>query len=240
MIDLSKYDKKSIGKLFDHSVLPKNTTEKDIREGCKQAVKYNCAAFYSSTYFWTPIVKEELAGSDVLVATAIDFPFGASTSKMKAIETECAVKAGCKAIDTVINVGALKDKRYNIIKEELLDFKKAAADAITKVILEVCFLTDEEITAACNLIAEVGLDYAKTSSGQFEGPSMNQFLVMRDTLKETNVKLKVAGVKFPRPQNAYSFIMAGADLIGTRSAPEIIEALDQMREIGIVPKYQKI
>lgn len=239
MIDLSKHDKWSIGKLFDHSVLPKNTTEKDIREGCKLAVKYNCAAFYSSTHFWTPIVKDELAGSNVLVATAIDFPFGASPSKVKAFETECAVKAGCKAIDTVINVGALKDKRYDVIKEELSDFKKAAGDAITKVILEVCFLTDEEIKAACNLIAEVGINYAKTSSGQFDGPSMNQFLIMRDTLKGTNVKLKVAGVKFPRPQNAYAFLMAGADLIGTRSAPEIIDALDQMREIGIVPQYKK-
>lgn len=237
MIDLSKVDKKSIGKLFDHSVLPKNTQEKDIREGCKLAVKYNCAAFYSSTYFWTPVVKEELAGSGVLVATGIDFPFGASSSKMKAYEAERALEAGCQALDTVINVGALKDKRYNIVKEELIDFRAAAGSAITKAILEVCFLTNEEIATACKLIAEVGLDYAKTSSGQFEGPSMDQFLVMRDTLKGTDVKLKVAGVKFPRPQNAYAFIMAGAELIGTRSAPEIIDALDQMREIGIIPKF---
>lgn len=67
---------------------------------------------------------------------------------------------------------------------------------------------------------------------------MNQFLVMKKTLVGTKVRLKVAGVKFPRPQNAYAFIMAGAELIGTRSAPEIIEALDQMREIGIIPAYK--
>lgn len=237
MIDLSIMDKKSIGKLFDHSVLPKNTCEKDIRDGCRVAVRYNCAAFYSSTHYWTPIVKEELKDSSVLVATAIDFPFGASSARMKAFEAERALEAGCQALDTVINVGALKDKRYNVIKEELTDFKNAAGSAITKVILEVCFLTNEEISAACKIIAEVGINYAKTSSGQFEGPSMNQFLIMRDTLKGTDVKLKVAGVKFPRPQNAYAFIMAGAELIGTRSAPEIIDALDQMREIGIVPKY---
>jgi deoxyribose-phosphate aldolase len=66
---------------------------------------------------------------------------------------------------------------------------------------------------------------------------MDQFLVMRETLKGSHVKLKVAGVKFPRPQNAFAFILAGADLIGTRSAPEIIDALDQMREIGLVPQY---
>ena len=76
----------------------------------------------------------------------------------------------------------------------------------------------------------------KTSSGQFDGPSMEQFMIMRRTLEGTDIKLKVAGVKFPRPQNAYAFLMAGADRIGTRAAPEIIESLDLMREIGVVPQ----
>ncbi len=238
MVDLSRITKHDLGKVFDHSVLPKNTQEKDIREGCKQAIKYNCAAFYSATPYWTPVVKEELAGTDILIGTGIDFPFGASPAKLKALETEYAVAAGCTAVDLVLNVGALKDKRYDVTKGELKDFAAAAGSAVTKVILEVCFLTDEEIATACKLIAETGIHYAKTSSGQFEGPNMSQFLVMRDTLKGTDVKLKVAGVKFPRPQNAYAFILAGASLIGTRAAPEIIDSLDQMREIGLVPKFQ--
>lgn len=238
MVDLSKYDKNSIGKLFDHSVLPKTTQERDIREGCHEAIKYNCASFYSSSPFWTPIIKEELAGTDIHIGAGIAFPFGSEPSKVKAYEAEYAVKSGCTALDLVINIGALKDKRYDVIKEELLDFKKAAGEAITKVILEVCYLTDEEIATACKILADVGIKYAKTSSGQFDGPSMEQFLIMRETLEGTNVKLKVAGVKFPRPQNAYAFILAGADLIGTRAAPKIIDALDQMREIGLVPKYR--
>lgn len=239
MVDLSKYDQHALGKLFDHSVLPKNTTEKDIREGCRLAVEYNCASFYSSSPFWTPIVKEELAGSDVLVAAAIAFPFGSSSPAVKAFETEEAIRLGAQSVDTVINVGALKDKRYDVIREELRLFKQAAGDAaLTKVILETCFLTDDEIRAACQMIAEENIDYAKTSSGQFEGPTMEQFLVMKETLKDTPVKLKVAGVKFPRPQNAYAFLMAGADLIGTRAAVEIIRALPQMREIGLVPQYK--
>jgi deoxyribose-phosphate aldolase len=88
------------------------------------------------------------------------------------------------------------------------------------------------------MVAEAGCDYAKTATGQFEGPTMEQFLVMKKTLAGTNVKLKVAGVKFPRPQNAYAFMLAGADLIGTRAAIAIINALDQMREIGLVPAYK--
>jgi deoxyribose-phosphate aldolase len=231
-------DKWSIGKCFDHSVLPKQTTEADIRSGCREAVAYNCAAFYSATPYWTPVVVEELSGSDVLPATGIDFPFGSSPSKVKAYETELAVSLGCRAVDIVINAGALKDRRYDIVKAELQDFKAAAGDALTKCILDVYCLSDDDIVAGCNLIAEVGIDYAKTSTGQFEGPSMEQFLLMRDTLAGTPIKLKVAGVKFPRPQNAYAFLLAGADLIGTRAAVAIIEALDQMRDIGLVPPYE--
>ena len=109
---------------------------------------------------------------------------------------------------------------------------------MTKGILDVAFLTDDEIKAGCELIKEVGLDYAKSATGQFEGPTMEQVLIMKETIADSNVKLKVSGVKFPRPQNAWAFIMAGAELIGTRSAPEIIDSMDQMREIGLLPPYE--
>ena len=238
MIDLSQYDKRSIGKLFDFSILPKNTTEREIRKGCREAIRYNCAAFYSATPYWTPVVVEELKGSDVHIATGIDFPFGASPSIIKAFETEKAVALGCTSVDLTMNIGALKSGHIDVVRSELADYVKAAGDALTKVILEVCYLTDDEIVTACNLVAESGAHYAKTSSGLFEGPDMSQFLLMKETLKETGLKLKVSGAKFPRPQNAYTFILAGADLIGTRAAPEIIDALDQMRTIGLVPPYQ--
>lgn len=239
MVDLSKMDKWSLGKCFDHSVLPKDTTEADIRRGCQEAKAYNCAAFYSASPYWTPVVKEELEGTDIHIATGLDFPFGASTVKMKGLETEEAVRLGCTALDMVMNIGALKDKNYMEVKAGLDAFVKAAEGNLTKCIMDVNFLTDDEIIAGCNLIAEAGIDYAKTSTGQFEGPSMDQFLLMKKTLKDTDIKLKVAGVKFPRPQNAYAFLLAGADLIGTRAAVAIIDALDQMREIGIVPPIQK-
>lgn len=238
MVNLAKLDRRGAGKLFDYSILPKQSTETEIRIGCRQAVEYNCAAFYSASPYWTPVVKEELAGSGVLVATGIDFPFGVSPSVVKALEVERAVAAGCQSIDLVINAGALKSGHVSVVRQEIKDFVSAAAGALTKVILEVCYLTDEEIVTVCRLIQEAGADYAKTSTGQFEGPDMSQVLLMRETLKGSGVKLKVAGVKFPRPQNAYAFILAGADLIGTRAAPEIIDALDQMRAIGLVPPYE--
>jgi deoxyribose-phosphate aldolase len=239
MINLAKMDKRAVGKLFDYSILPKQSTEAEIRRGCREAVAYNCAAFYSASPYWTPVVKEELAGTDVLVATGIDFPWGVAPVPVKLLETEKALEAGCQSVDLVINAGALKSGHLAAVRQEIREFVALAkGHALTKIILEVCFLTNEEIVTGCRLIQEAGADYAKTSTGQFEGPDMAQVLLMRETLKGSDIKLKVAGVKFPRPQNAYAFILAGAELIGTRAAPEIIDALDQMRAVGLVPPYE--
>lgn len=240
-VDLSRMDKGQVAKLFDFSVLPKNTQEADIRKGCALTRQYHFAAFYSASAYWTPIVVEELAGyPDIEIGTGIAFAWGAAPSAVKAFEAQDAVRRGATALDMVMNVGALKDGHYDVVLEELKDFVKAAEASVTKAILEVGFLSDEEIATGCKLIAEAGVQFAKTSTGQFEGPSLEQVLVMKDTLMGTHVKLKVAGVKFPRPQNAYVFLMAGVDRIGTRDAPAIVDALDQLRELGIVPKREEV
>ena len=240
-VDLSRMDKRQVAKLFDYAVLPKNTQEADIRNGCAVTRQYGFAAFYSASSYWTPIAVEELAGyPDIEIGTGIAFAWGAAPSVVKAFEAQDAVRRGATALDMVMNVGALKDRRYDVVLEELRAFVSAAGGAVTKAILEVCFLSDEEIAAACKLIAEAGVQYAKTSTGQFEGPSLEQFLTMKDTLTGTDVKLKVSGVKFPRPQNAYVFLVAGADRIGTRDAPAIVDALDQLRELGIIPKREAV
>jgi deoxyribose-phosphate aldolase len=224
-----------LAKMMDFSILPKQTQEKEIRAGCAQAREYRFAAYYTSSAYWTPIVKQELAGyDDIEIGTGIAFPFGSAPASVKAFEVEDAVKRGCTTVDMVMNIGALKDKNYIVIQEELKLFVKAAGAAVTKCILEVCYLTDEEIAIGSKLIAEAGIHFAKTSTGQFEGPSMEQFLVMKEALKGTNVRLKVSGVKFPRPQNALVFIMAGAERIGTRAAIEIVEGLDALKKIGLV------
>ncbi|MEG0751545.1 MAG: deoxyribose-phosphate aldolase [Oscillospiraceae bacterium] len=238
MVDLTKMNRDNLGKLFDYAILPKNSTEKNVREGCAEAKKYNCAAFYVSSPFWTPVVKEELAGTDIHVACGINFAWGSGTSAVKAFETAEAIKRGCTSVDMTMNVGAIRDARWDVVKEELHAFHEAAAGNLTKAIIEICFLTDDEITRVTKMIAEEGINYVKTSTGQFEGPSMKQFMVMKEAGKGSKVGFKVSGVKFPRPQNAYAFILAGADLIGTRAAPEIIDAIDDMRAIGLVPAYK--
>lgn len=234
MLDLNQLDKRTLAKALDFSILPKETTEAEIREGCAVTRQYGFAAFYSSSAYWSPLVREELAGLEgVEIGTGIGFPFGSAPAAVKAFEVEDAVRRGCTAVDMVLNIGALKSGHLRAVEEELQLFVRAAGPAVTKCILEVCYLTDAEIKTACQLVAEAGIHYAKTSSGQFEGPSLKQFLVMRDALQGTGIKLKVAGVKFPRPQNAMVFLMAGADRIGTRAAPEIVDALDELRSVGL-------
>ena len=236
MLNLNQLDKQTVARALDFSILPKESQEAEIREGCAVTRKYGFAAFYTSSAYWTPVVKQELADlPDVEIGTGIAFPFGSVPAVVKAFETEDAVRRGCTAVDMVMNIGALKDRNYQAVAEELRLFVQAAGSAVTKCILEVCFLTDAEITAGSRLVAEAGIQYVKTSSGQFEGPSLQQFLVMKEAVQGTPVKLKVAGIKFPRPQNAYAFLLAGADRLGTRAAPEIVDALDLMRQIGLVP-----
>jgi len=109
---------------------------------------------------------------------------------------------------------------------------------MTKMIIEVCYLTDDEIKAACELCIEAGIDWVKSSTGQYAGPTLEQVILMADCCKGTNTRVKVSGVKDPRPQNAYVFLRAGADLIGTRQAPQIIDSFDTMRKIGIIPPYE--
>ncbi|MEG0751856.1 MAG: deoxyribose-phosphate aldolase [Oscillospiraceae bacterium] len=238
MIDFTKMTKWDMGKCFDYSILPKETTEATIRSGCKVAIKYNCKAFCFSSSYWTKVVAEELAGTDVMIGAAIGFPFGQQSSAVKAFEAEEAVRWGATVLDNCMNVGALKDKKYDEVLQEFKDYKKAAGPAMTKMILDTEFLTPDEIATACKLIAEAGIDWAKSSSGQYTGPTMEHVLLMVDTLKDTKTKVKVAGVKYPRPQNAYAFLLAGAELIGSRAAPEIIESLDTMRRIGMISEYK--
>lgn len=233
MLDLKNLDRTALAKAMDFSILPKETTEAEVLEGCAVTRKYGFAAFYASSAYWAPLIKRELAGADVEIGTGIAFPFGSAPAAVKAFEVEDAVARGCTAVDLVMNLGALRSGQYQAVEEELALFVKAAGPAVTKCIIEVCYLTREQIATACRMIAAAGIDYAKTSTGQFEGPSMEQFLVMRQTLVGTKVKLKVAGIKFPRPQNAMAFLMAGADRLGTRAAPEIVDALDTMRSIGL-------
>lgn len=237
MVDLSKMTKWDMGKLFDFSVLPKQSTEADIRRGCQIAKEYNCKAFCFSSSEWTPIVAEELKGTDIMVGAAIGFPFGQQSSAVKAFETAEAVRLGATVLDNCMNVGDLKDKKYDKILAEFKEYVDAVtiSSFVRKQVSIIIFVITP--CAATKLVCEAGIDWVKTSTGQYGGPSVQDVMLMVDAVKGTKTKVKVAGVKDPRPQNAFCFIQAGAELIGTRAAVEILDAVDDLRKIGLIPAY---
>ncbi|MCI8326346.1 MAG: deoxyribose-phosphate aldolase, partial [Lachnospiraceae bacterium] len=213
------------------------STEEDIRKGCQEAIKYNCKAFCYSSSEWTPVVVEELKGTDLMVGAGIGFPFGQQSSAVKAFETAEAVRLGATVLDNCMNVGDLKDKKYDKVLAEFKEYVDAAQGVMTKMIIETCYLTKEEIATATKLVCEAGIDWVKTSSGQYAGPSVQDVKIMVDNVKGSKTKVKVAGVKDPRPQNAFCFFQAGAELIGTRAAVEILDAVDDLRQLGFIPEY---
>jgi len=237
MIDLSKISNKDeFAKLFDFNILGRKEAKmEDLYYALDVMKKYKFACFMTGSAM-VPIVAEELKDLDCEIGTVIDFPFGYSDTKTKIEATKNAVKLGATSVDMVFNIGAMRDHRYDYCLNELKEHVKAAEGAVTKPILEVTFLTDDEIRAGCDIIAEAGATYAKTSSGQSKGPALEQILVIKKALEGTPVKMK-AGVVFPKPQNSVAFFKAGCDRIGCFEAPMVVDMFDTMREINIIPPY---
>lgn len=227
-IDLTK---EQLAKMIDFSILHPNTTSKEILEGIEICKKYKFNSFCVNPNYLSLIV-EGLKGTEVEPSVVLDFPFGTGTEAMKLAAAEDAVKRGAKALDMVIDIGALKDKNYKLVTKEIKNLVEASKGAKTKIIIEVAYLTKEEIVAACKCVEEGGGTYVKSSTGRADrGPTMAEVKLMRESVSP-NIGVKVAGTgSFWTPQIALGCILAGADLIGTRSGPKIVDELPLMEEI---------
>lgn len=235
--DLSKIkDKYEFARLFDFNILGrKEATYPELYQALEVMKKYNFKCFMTGMAM-VPTVAKELKGYDCEIGTVIDFPFGYSDTKTKIQATENAVKMGATSVDMVFNIGALREHRWDYCLNELKEHVKAAAGAVTKPILEVAFLTDDEIKHGCDIIMEAGATFVKTSTGQAKGPNLEQIMLIRDCVKGTGTQVK-AGVVYPKPQNAVAFFLGGCDRMGCFEAPMCVEAFDHMREIGLIPPY---
>jgi deoxyribose-phosphate aldolase len=223
--------KESLAKMIDHSVLHPESVKADILEGIELCKKYRFNSFCVNPNALS-LVVEGLKGIDVEPSVVLDFPFGAGTPAIKMAAAEDMVRRGAKALDMVIDIGALKDKNYKLVTEEIKNLVNAAQGAKTKIIIEVAYLTKEEIIAACKCVEEGGGHYVKSSTGRApRGPSMAEVKLMRDSVSP-HIGVKVAGTgAFWTPQIALGAILAGADLIGTRAGSRIIDELPLMMEI---------
>ena len=212
---------KNIAKMIDHTVLKAVTTKEDVIKICSEAKEYG---FFSVCINPTNIelAKEELKDSDVKVCTVIGFPLGANTKEVKAFETKDAIKKGADEVDMVINIGALKDKNYDLVLEDIKAVVDAAnKEALVKVIIETCYLTDEEKKIACELAVKAGTDYVKTSTGFGTGGSTPKDIkLMRETVGE-NIGVKASGGVRTK-NDAIAVIDAGTSRIGASASIAIV------------------
>lgn len=232
MIDLHTISKHDFGKCFELLSLGQ-LTEEQVRANCRIAKDYNMRAYMLGA-FWLPVVAEEFKGTNLKAGCGASFPLGIDPPKAKAEAIAECVRLGATSLDLSMNYSALKAGRVDIVADELDRFVDAADGNETKVILEVCTLSDDEVKQAVEMIVEREIDWVKTSTGQLDGPTMHQMDLIKCMLKGTRTHLKVSGVKAPRPQNAYMYIKAGADAIGSQSVVEIIEGLDLHRKLGLI------
>ncbi|MDY2630251.1 deoxyribose-phosphate aldolase [Clostridium sp.] len=215
-------NKKDLARMIDHTILKAEATEKEIEMLCKEALQYNFASVCVN-----PSMVEKAAGllkdSEVKVCTVIGFPLGATTTEVKAFETEDVIKKGATEVDMVINVGKLKDGNLEYVKKDIEAVVNAAkGKALTKVIIETCLLTDEEKVTACKLSKEAGADFVKTSTGfSTGGATASDIKLMRETVgKELGVKAS-GGVR--SLEDAMAMIENGATRIGASASIAICE-----------------
>lgn len=234
--DVRKATTENVGKHLE-LFTPEIKSESEFEKWCEIA-KQNNLRSYLAYVQWLPHLAQYFKGSDIKVGTGITFPLGVETPATKAKAVEEALRLGANTIDFSMNYRALNSGRSDIVKEEFRLFADLAKDVETKVIIEVCFLSDEKIREACQLVSDAGINWVKSATGQFQGPSMEQIAIILDSLKGTDTRCKVSGVKFPRAQNAYAFLMAGVEIIGSQGVVEIIEGLEKLRALGVLPEYE--
>lgn len=209
--------------MIDHTLLKADATRDQIEKLCAEAKKYVFASVCVNPT-WVKYSAELLAGTEVKVCTVIGFPLGASTSAVKAFETKDAIANGATEIDMVINIGALKNGEYDVVRDDIKAVVDAANGTLVKVIIETCLLTDEEKVKACELSVEAGADFVKTSTGfSTGGATAEDIALMRKTVgPDLGVKAS-GGVR--NLEDMKKMIENGATRIGASSGVAIMEGL---------------
>ena len=200
---------------IDHTLLKAFSTWDQIKALCDDAVEYKTASVCIPPSF----VKQakETYGDALNVCTVIGFPLGYNTTAVKAFEVKEAIREGASEVDMVINIGAVKDKAYDYVQNEIAELKKAAGDHILKVIVETCYLTEEEKVKVCELVTNAGADYIKTSTGFGTGGATIEDINLFKAHIGPSVKMKASGgVK--TVEDLDMFLDAGCERIGTSSA----------------------
>ncbi len=218
-----------LARYIDHTLLKPDATEEQIRNLCEEAKTYHFASVCVNPSY-VALAAKELAGTDVKVDSVVGFPLGATMPDVKAYEASLAIEAGAQEIDMVINIGALKSGRDDLVREDIGEVVKTAHDqgALVKVIIETALLTGEEKVRACRLAKAAGADFVKTSTGFGPGgATVEDVRLMRETVGlEMGVKA-AGGIR--SAEKAIAMIEAGATRIGASAGVRIVEEARAMQ-----------
>ena len=209
-----------LNQYIDHTLLSATATSLDIKKLCEEALNHKFyAVCVNSCYVST--AKSFLNESNIKLAATVGFPLGASSTKAKIEEANQAVIDGADEIDMVINVGFLKDGRVDEVQDEIAAIKKLIGNNILKVIVETCYLNEDEIRLACELTLKAGADYVKTSTGfGSRGASLEDIKIMKEVVGD-RMKIKASG-GIRDAETAKEYIELGVSRIGTSSGIKII------------------
>lgn len=213
-------ENKEIYAHIDHTLLKPFSTWEDIEKLCDEAVEYKTASVCVPQSYIERINKKY--GDKLVICTVIGFPLGYNLTESKIVEAKKAIEYGASEIDMVVNISDVKNGDYEKVEEEIRVIKEAVGERILKVIVETCYLTEEEKIAMCKAVTNAGADYIKTSTGfGTDGARMEDVLLFKEHIGE-NVKIKAAGGVRTK-EDLIAFIEAGCDRIGTSSAIKMLK-----------------
>ena len=207
--------------LIDHTILRPEATKADVLRLCREAKQYGFQVIFIPPCYTTEAVQA-VAGAPVRVGIPIGFPLGGHTTKIKVAEAVEGVKQGAVVLDMVINVSRLKSGDLQAVRQDIAEVVQATPDAEHKVILETCYLTDQEKMTACHLAVEAGADYVKTSTGFGAGGATVADIRLLKLAVQGRAKVKASG-GIRDWKTAWEMLEAGADRIGTSASVKIVE-----------------
>ena len=215
-------DVKYILSKCDHTLLAQTATWEDICAICDDGMRYGTASVCIPPSFVERAKK--YVGDRLAICTVIGFPNGYNTTAVKVFETEDAIRRGADEIDMVINVGDLREGRYDAVRDEIKAIKAACGDKILKVIIETCLLTEEEKLVMCRLVTEAGADFIKTSTGfSTAGATREDVKLMCENVGD-GVRVKAAG-GISDLKDAEDFLNLGADRLGTSRVVKAVKGM---------------
>ena len=209
-----------LNQYIDHTILKATATVQEVTQLCAEARAHEFFSVCINSA-WVSLAKAQLAGSSVKVCSVVGFPLGAMSSAAKVFEAKQALADGADEIDMVINVGALQSGQSDAVREEIRAIKQAIGERVLKVIIETCYLSDDEKVLACKLALEAGADFVKTSTGfGTGGATVEDVQLMLDTVDgKASVKAS-GGVR--DAETAVKYIEMGVMRLGTSNGIKIV------------------